>query len=106
MLLPLGAMGRPTWRPVLRIFVLISLLSSTSFAATAVTGFSEGVNTHTGERPFRRNLQTFQSSGAAFDLYIQALQKFQSDDQGDMFSYYQISGLIPIIYHSHFYVSR
>jgi hypothetical protein len=23
-----------------------------------------------------------------------------------MFSYYQISGLIPIIYHSHFYVSR
>ncbi|OXV11945.1 hypothetical protein Egran_00294, partial [Elaphomyces granulatus] len=93
MLLPLGAMGRPTWRPVLRIFVLISLLSNTSFAATPVTGFSAGVNTRTGERPFRRNLQNFQSSGAAFDLYIQALQKFQSDDQGDMFSYYQISGI-------------
>jgi hypothetical protein len=92
MLLPLGAMSRSSWHPILPIFIL-GLLSSTSFAAVPVTGATGGVNTQTGQRPSRQNLENFQSSGAPFDLYIQALQRFQSDDQSALLSYYQIAGL-------------
>ena len=77
---------------MLPIFIL-GLLSSTSVATIPVTGTTRGVNTQTGERPSRLDIQTFQNSGAPFDLYIQCLQKFQSVDQTDLQSYYQISGL-------------
>ena len=61
-------------------------------SAVAITGPQAGVNTETGERPFRQDFSVFKVSGAAFDLYIQALYYFQQDDQSDELSYFQISG--------------
>lgn len=60
--------------------------------AYGIPGISGGVNYDTGERPARRDLRDLQSSGAAFDLYIQALAQFQNDDQSDFVSYYEVAG--------------
>lgn len=75
--------------------VLVTLLGfvSASVNAYSITGITGGVNTQTGERPARRDLRDLQSSGAAFDLYVQALAQFQSDDQSDLISYYEIAGI-------------
>lgn len=59
-------------------------------SAIAVTGVSAGVNTATGARPFRTEINSFAQSGPAFDLYIQALRVFQNQS-GDL-SYFGISG--------------
>ncbi|KAL1969229.1 hypothetical protein VTN77DRAFT_483 [Rasamsonia byssochlamydoides] len=61
--------------------------------AFAVTGVSAGVNPDTGERPFRLNLKDFQSSGPPFDLYIQALSRFQAEDQSELLSWYEVAGI-------------
>ncbi|EED13327.1 tyrosinase [Talaromyces stipitatus ATCC 10500] len=76
------------------LYHLAALLTlSTEIYAYGITGISGGVNYDTGERPARRDLRDLQSSGAAFDLYIQALAQFQSDDQSDFVSYYEIAGI-------------
>ncbi|KAI9855691.1 MAG: hypothetical protein M1824_005924, partial [Vezdaea acicularis] len=61
--------------------------------AFQVTGISNGVDPTSGARPSRQELSTLQKSGAPFDLYIQALQKFEADDQSDFLSYYEIAGI-------------
>lgn len=72
---------------------LVSLWAvSKEVSAYGITGISGGVNTDTGERPSRRDLRDLETSGPAFDLYIQALSQFQSDDQSDLLSYYEIGG--------------
>ncbi|KAI9698509.1 MAG: hypothetical protein M1836_004090 [Candelina mexicana] len=73
--------------------LLVSIFSATVNAAYAITGPQGGVNAQTGERPFRQELRTFANSGAAWDLYIQALAQLQSVNQGDLLSYYQIGGI-------------
>ncbi|KAL8794331.1 MAG: hypothetical protein Q9195_003158 [Heterodermia aff. obscurata] len=72
--------------------VLAFAFSHTSYAF-AVTGLQGGVNASTGERPIRQEISTFQYAGAAFDLYILALQQFVQQDQADPFSFYQIAEL-------------
>ncbi|GAM33797.1 hypothetical protein TCE0_013r00958 [Talaromyces pinophilus] len=66
---------------------------SKQITAYSITGLSGGVNNDTGERPARLDLRDLQSSGAAFDLYIQALAQFQADDQSDLVSYYEVAGI-------------
>ncbi|KAI7978310.1 hypothetical protein EIK77_001253 [Talaromyces pinophilus] len=66
---------------------------SKQITAYSITGLSGGVNNDTGERPARLDLRDLQSSGAAFDLYIQALAQFQADDQSDLVSYYEVAGM-------------
>ena len=61
-------------------------------AAVNIKGATGGVNTATGQRPSRQNLVTFQGSGAAFDLFILALQKFQQENQANIVSLYKIDG--------------
>ncbi|KAI9806999.1 MAG: hypothetical protein M1833_002657 [Piccolia ochrophora] len=61
--------------------------------AYVITGPDGGVNAQTGERPARQEIRTFQNSGPAWDLYIQALQTFQQLGQGEQLSYYQVSGI-------------
>ncbi|KAI9714213.1 MAG: hypothetical protein M1812_006434 [Candelaria pacifica] len=73
--------------------LLASFLSATVNASYAITGPQGGVNPKTGERPFRQEIRTFSGSGPAWDLYIQALVKLQAADQGDLLSYYQLSGI-------------
>lgn len=60
----------------------------------AITGPTGGVNVNTGERPFRQEISNFQNSGAAWDLYILAFQKFTQTDQAQQLSYYQVAGVL------------
>lgn len=75
------------------LYHLTTLIAlSKQISAYGITGLSGGVNYDTGERPVRRDLRDLQSSGAAFDLYVQALAQFQADDQSDLVSYYEVAG--------------
>ena len=60
----------------------------------AITGPTGGVNVNTGQRPFRQEISNFQKSGAAWDLYILAFQKFTQTDQAQQLSYYQVAGVL------------
>ena len=71
-------------------FVLFAVAAN-SYAITGPTG---GVDITTGQRPFRQEISNFQNSGAAWDLYILAFQKFTQTDQAQQLSYYQVAGLL------------
>lgn len=60
--------------------------------AVSIKGLQAGVDSATGERPFRQEFSIFQDSGPAFDLYIQSLYYFMEQDQSDILSYYQVCG--------------
>jgi len=60
--------------------------------AFQITGNSGAVDSATGARPFRQEINQFAASGAAFDLFILALQQLQQTDQSQPLSYFQISG--------------
>ena len=68
------------------------LIAKITLAAIAITGPTGGVNTTTGQRPFRQEFVSFSKTGPAFDLYIQALQQFEAATQTGQTSYYQIAG--------------
>lgn len=62
-----------------------------SFVVSGATG---GVNPKTGARPFRQDLNRMQRAGGpVWDLYLQALQKFQDADQNEALSWFQFNGL-------------
>lgn len=67
-------------------------------SAVSIKGPQAGVNTTTGERPFRQEFSVFQNSGPAFDLYIQSLYYFMQQNQSDLLSYYQVAGNWHICY--------
>lgn len=84
-------MGLHTPTLLTSLVALVVLMCSTS--AFVVTGAVGGVNTETGQRPFRLNIVTMaQIGGPAWDLYILALQQFQAKDQKDQLSFFQIAG--------------
>ena len=72
--------------------VVLAFAFSPTGYAVAITGLQGGVDAASGERPTRQEISVFQYAGAAFDLYILALQIFMQRDQADQFSYYQIAG--------------
>lgn len=72
-------------------FVIAICLASLA-NAVAIIGPQGGVNTVTGQRPFRQEFSTFKNSGPAFDLYILSLQQFQQQNQSALLSYYQVGG--------------
>ena len=71
------------------------LLLLCSFAqGFVVTGATGGINGRSGARPFRPELTKFQRTGGpAWDLYLQALRKFQDMKQDDALSWFQFNGL-------------
>lgn len=71
-----------------------AILFATLVHSYAITGATGGVDPASGQRPARQEFTTFASSGAAFDLYIQALKSFTDDDQSQLLSYYQVSGTL------------
>lgn len=75
---------------ILLFLYFITLIAKGS--AVVITGVQAGVNAETGERPFRQEFSIFKDSGAAFDLYIQALYYFTQEDQGNEQSYFSIAG--------------
>ena len=74
------------------VSVAIAICLAPFANAVTITGPQGGVNTTTGQRPFRQEFSTFKNSGPAFDLYILALQQFQQQNQSALLSYYQVSG--------------
>lgn len=71
----------------------LAVLTHTASASWAIAGATSGINNSTGARPFRLPIAELQQSGAAWDLYIQALQYWQSLDQSNMFSWYKVAAI-------------
>lgn len=65
--------------------------------AFAITGISAGVNTSTGERPFRHDINELYMSGPPWDLFILALSGFQQVSQDNPLSYYQVAGQTNVV---------
>ncbi|KAF9872158.1 tyrosinase [Colletotrichum karsti] len=60
----------------------------------AITGLKTGIDSTSGQRPLRKNINDLQSSGAQWDLYILGLAAMQRDEpENDKLSYFQISGI-------------
>ncbi|KAK1566088.1 uncharacterized protein LY79DRAFT_572780 [Colletotrichum navitas] len=60
----------------------------------AITGLKTGIDSSSGQRPLRQNINDLQGSGAQWDLYILGLAAMQRDtSENDMLSYFQISGI-------------
>ena len=85
---------------MLTILCIIFVLLRFRVTAYAITGVSAGVNSVTGERPFRQEINVFAVSGAAWDLYILALRQFQQANQNDSLSYFQIAGKLSSAHNS------
>ncbi|KAL8405674.1 hypothetical protein RB596_004511 [Gaeumannomyces avenae] len=80
------------------VSVLLALAQAPGLALgqnqpVAITGVTSGVNTATGQRPARLDINTLQNSGAQWDLYILGLLRFQSQAEDDELSYFQIAGI-------------
>ena len=78
------------WRLFAVVYVVLCSILHTS-ATVTIKGITAGVDKNTGKRPARQNLEDFQFSGPAFDLYILALREFQQEDHEKMLSYYDIA---------------
>ncbi|EEP82835.1 predicted protein [Uncinocarpus reesii 1704] len=74
-----------------RLLAALSCISILQTYAYDITGVQTGVKP-SGERPARQDLIDFQNSGPAFDLYVQALQRFQVS-QTDMLGFFEIAGI-------------
>lgn len=74
--------------------ILCAILALFAFRTTAyaITGVSAGVDNVTGERPFRKEINAFATSGAAWDLYVLSLRRLQQANQTYPLSYFQIAG--------------
>lgn len=62
-------------------------------AAVQVTGATSGYDKDFESRPLRLEINEFKHSGASWDLYVQALKRFQDADYTDPLSYFQIAGI-------------
>ena len=79
--------------PLSDLLCVVITLYLASFASSyAITGVPGGVNTVTGQRPFRQEFSTFKNSGPPFDLYILSLQQLQRQNQSALLSFYQVAG--------------
>ncbi len=58
----------------------------------AITGIKTGLGAN-GEVPNRIEIRELQKDNVPWNLYLYALNRFQSKDQSDMLSYYQVSGI-------------
>ncbi|MCJ1361156.1 hypothetical protein MMC16_000253 [Acarospora aff. strigata] len=77
----------------LLLLVLGTLFLTNQTKAVAITGPKGGVNSATGQRPFRQEISSFQNSGPAFDLYILSFQRFVQQNNTNLLSYYQVAGI-------------
>ncbi|KAL2041570.1 hypothetical protein N7G274_005952 [Stereocaulon virgatum] len=78
----------------------LTLCLATLTNSYGIKGVCSGVNTATGQRPFRQEFSKFKDSGPVFDLYILSLEQFQQRNQSALLSYYQVAGI-----HGHPYIS-
>ncbi|KAH6674977.1 hypothetical protein B0J14DRAFT_25463 [Halenospora varia] len=62
-------------------------------AKFAITGVKTGVNTKTGYRPPRRNINDLYNDKPQFSLYIQAMNAMMQTDENNLTSFFQIGGI-------------
>lgn len=77
---------------MLTILCTVFALCGLRATAYAIIGVSAGTDSLTGERPFRKEINSFATSGAAWDLYVLSLRRLQQTKQTDPLSYFQIAG--------------
>jgi hypothetical protein len=80
-------------RGIAGAIALVALCCTTVYAFV-VTGATGGNNARTGSRPFRQDLvKMHRTGGPGWDLYLQALRKFQDLEQNDALSWFQFNGM-------------
>ncbi|KAL1954633.1 hypothetical protein VTO42DRAFT_874 [Malbranchea cinnamomea] len=82
----------PAWRCLIFLIVISGAIDLV-VASVNIRGVHGGVNKKTGERPARQDIIKFQTSGAAFDLYLLAFKEFQEESRDGLLSYFQIAGI-------------
>ena len=80
---------------IMKLFtIILFFLSLTHVQAYRISGVTVGVNTTTGQRPFRQEIvQTEREDYPTFVLLILAVQKMLAADQNDPLSWYQLAGI-------------
>lgn len=73
-------------------FLILHLFLSSVQCVYVISGITADVDASNGRRPIRPNIQSFQYSGPAWDLYILALHQFMQLDPSNPESYYRIAG--------------
>jgi hypothetical protein len=75
----------------LSLISLIFLILRPVFSQTVIIGpLTAGINTSTGQRPYRKDINDLQ--GPELDLYLLTLQQMQQADERDKLSWFQVSG--------------
>lgn len=74
------------------LFVLFEGLIH-SVWSLSITGASGGLQSGTRQRPVRQEIHDFAQSGAAWDLFILALGRFQDASTTDVLSYFQVAAI-------------
>lgn len=73
---------------------VLGLLALNVEAVVPITKNYGGINTSTGVRPSRLEINAFAASaGPGWDLYIQCFASMQAKDQSKVDSFYQIAGI-------------
>jgi len=62
-------------------------------SSLSITGATGGIVSGSRIRPFRQEINEFSNSGASWDLFILALQRFQNTSITDELSYFQVVGI-------------
>jgi hypothetical protein len=87
----------------------IAALCGYMIHAFVVTGPTGGGNDRTGSRPFRQDLVKMQRQGGpVWDLYLQALRRFQDLEQSEALSWFQFNGMhmLSLFKHSAFGINE
>ncbi|KAK0628971.1 hypothetical protein B0T17DRAFT_488166 [Bombardia bombarda] len=89
-----------SWRNIASYTVLAAILLPPSWVAAAqstpipVVGIKTGIDTTTGRRPARQNINDlYARGGPQWDLYILALSSLQAVNETDELSYFRIAGI-------------
>lgn len=80
------------WRRASRFTTVLLVVLFQAVSAFQITGATDGIDATTGARPFRYEINEFAQHGPAWDLFILALQRFQSTNETDPLSYFQVAG--------------
>ncbi|KAK3343064.1 hypothetical protein B0H65DRAFT_576876 [Neurospora tetraspora] len=82
---------------LLSLLLLINSFASLAAAQTTpipVVGVKTGVDSNTGQRPIRRNINDlYARGGPQWDLYILALSEMQAMDESEELSYFSLAGI-------------
>ncbi|KAK3401603.1 hypothetical protein B0T20DRAFT_118549 [Sordaria brevicollis] len=79
---------------LINTFASLAAAQQTQTTPIPVVGVKTGVDTNTGQRPTRRNINDlYARGGPQWDLYILALSEMQAMDESDELSYFSVAGV-------------